>query len=132
MRLSVFLSLSIPTLILAGAVTGTAFAGDLPTDFSKVDGNNDGQVSFSEYKTYADSAGLSTTEAAQDFVRAAQGDAVLTEDELTLALSVKEQAYALQSGTPPSAAIPLGPQPLTEVLNVEEEPIYGYETIPQE
>jgi len=132
MRFSVLLSLSFSTLFLSLAVAGTSYAGALPTDFSKLDSNNDSRVSFPEYKLYADSAGISATEAAQDFVRAAQGDAVLTEDELNLALLSKGKAYAIAPGTTPVTAIPLGPQPLTEVQDVKEEPIYGYETIPQE
>lgn len=130
MRFSVFFLNSIICLGVTGAFAGTAFAGALPTEFSKLDKNDDNQVSFAEYKLYAERAGVSQTEAAQDFVRAAQGDAILTEDELSLALLMEGKAYALKPGTRPDSLAPLGPQPLSEVQDVKEEPIYGYESIP--
>lgn len=112
------------------SLTSPALAADLPKDFSALDKNSDGRVIFSEYQTFAKAKGVSATEAAQDFVRAAQGDAVLTEDELNLALMVEGQAYALKPKNTPKAAIPLGPQPLSEVQDVNEEPIFAYEAIP--
>ena len=130
-----FSACSITALFTLGLVvgsTGSALAGALPTEFTKLDKNGDNQVSFSEYKLYSDSEGLSTTEAAQDFTRAAQGDAILTEDELNLALLMEGKAYALKPGTPPDSFIPRGPQPLSEVESVEDEPIYGYDSIPKE
>ena len=132
MRFSVCVFASLFSLSLSVMFTGSASAGALPTEFAKLDKNGDYQVSFAEYKLYADSAGVSPTEAAQDFVRAAQGDAVLTEDELKLALLMEGKAYALKPGTLPNSVIPLGPQPLSDVQDVEEEPIYGYEAIPAE
>jgi|GEM_PF-6925365 len=112
------------------ALAAPVLAGDLPTDFAALDTNSDGRVIFSEYQAFAKAEGMSATEAAQDFVRAAQGDAVLTEEELNLALLMEGQAYALKPKNTPKAVIPLGPQPLSEVQDVKEEPIYGYEAIP--
>ena len=132
MRFSACPIIALFTLGLVLGSTDSALAGALPTEFAKLDKNGDHQVSFAEYKLYADSAGVSPTEAAQDFVRAAQGDAVLTEDELKLALLMEGKAYALKPGTLPNSVIPLGPQPLSDVQDVEEEPIYGYEAIPAE
>ena len=112
MRLPVYCLALLSSLTL----TGTALAGDLPKDFSDLDTNSDSRVNFSEYQAYARAQGVSATEAAQDFVRAAQGDAVLTEDELNLALLMEGQAYALKPKNTPKAAIPLGPQPLSCLL----------------
>lgn len=126
-------SISILSFSSALVFAGSAFAGALPTQFSSLDKDSNSRVTFAEYKAFAEAAqGLSATEAAQDFVRAAQGDAILTEKELSRALLVEGKAYALKPEKTPKAAIPLGPRPLSDVQDVKEEPIYGYESIPPE
>ena len=84
--------------LIAGAMSlmaSTAFAGD----FATLDANGDGQVSFAEYSVIAKQNGKSTTLAAQEFTRMAQGDAVLTQDEFFLAEALADQPYALQTIT---------------------------------
>jgi len=86
------------------ALTAPAFAAD----FATLDANKDGSVSFSEYRAIAETEGKTTTLAAQEFTRMAQGDAVLTEDEFFLAEALVDQPYALQS-IPTSEVLTLDP-----------------------
>lgn len=117
------LSLASATLALMAA---PAFAGNLPTDFSALDKDANGTVTFAEYQAHSDAIGLSTTQAAQDFTRAAQGDAVLTAEELSLALAFEDQPYALQGFTNPtyvsseSLALPMA-------TTVEDSPVMAFE-----
>jgi len=84
------------------AMTGPAFA----TDFATLDANADGQVSFDEYKTTAVYEGKTATLAAWEFVRMAQGDAILTEGEFFLADALAGQSYAFQ---PPPVTVETAP-----------------------
>lgn len=97
------------------ALATTASAGPLPSDFDALDADKNGTLSFAEYRVHANAIGLSTTEAAQDFTRAAQGDASLTRDELNLASVLIDDPYALQAFTTPPA--------LPVVETIEEAPI---------
>jgi len=123
------------SVIALTAITAPVFAGD----FSALDTNADGQVSFAEYKSIAISEGKTTTLAAQEFMRMAQGDAVLTEDEYFLAVALADQPYALQSF---NVTAPLPSQPVetvTAIDTVEEnletvesiEPPVPFEEVPE-
>lgn len=89
------------------AITGPALAAD----FMTLDANADGQVSFDEYKAIAVTEGKTETLAAQEFIRIAQGDTILTEDEFFLADALAGQPYALQS------------TPVSETFDVETAPM---------
>lgn len=89
------------TLITASAVMAlaatSATAQMYPTDFAGLDADKNGQVSFAEYSKVVKTSGLTTTAAAQQFTRISAGDAVITEEELNLALAFQDQPYALQN-----------------------------------
>ena len=110
------------TLVMSTA----AFANNLPTDFAILDTDKNGSVSFAEYQAHSQTLGLSTTQAAQDFTRAAQGDALLTEEELSLALAFEDQPYALQGfAAPVVTSTEPAPLPVAEI--VEDTPVTAYE-----
>jgi len=80
------------------AVTATsAIAQSYPSDFAALDTDKDGQVSFAEYSAIVKTSGVTTTAAAQQFTQISAGDAVITEEELSLALAFQDQPYALQN-----------------------------------
>ncbi len=110
------------TLVMSTA----AFANNLPTDFASLDADKNGSVTFAEYQAHSQTLGLSTTQAAQDFTRAAQGDALLTEEELSLALAFEDQPYALQGFTAP-VVTSTEPAPLPVAEIVEDTPVTAYE-----
>lgn len=107
-------------------MSAPAFANNLPTDFAALDADNSGTVTFEEYQVHSKAIGLSTTQAAQDFTRAAQGDALLTQDELSTALAFADQPYALQSFTD-ATNLPSEPMPLPTAETVEDAPVISYE-----
>ena len=110
--------IKITTAVIAlTAIAAPAIAGD----FTLLDANSDGQVSFAEYKAVATANGKTVTLAAQEFTRMAQGDAVLTEDEFFLANALVDQPYALQSLT---ATEPLLYVPVETVSDME--PVESY------
>ena len=105
------------------AIAGPALAAD----FTTLDVNADGQVSFDEYKAVVLTEGKTVTLVAQEFTRMAQGDAVLTEDEFFLAEALSDQPYEFQ------------PSLVSEPLAVETAPmafeatevVETFETSPQ-
>jgi len=80
------------------ALTATsAFAENYPSDFTALDADKNGQVTFAEFSAVVKNNGLTTTAAAQQFTRISAGDAIITEEELSLALAFQDQPYALQN-----------------------------------
>lgn len=122
--------MSIHKITLASAafavMSTSAFANNLPTDFYALDKDGNGTVTFTEYQAHSQSLGLSTTQAAQDFTRAAQGDALLTAEELSLALAFEDQPYALQSFAAP-AEVSSEPLALPVAETVEDSPVMAFE-----
>jgi len=102
------------------AIAGSALAGD----FATLDINTDGQVSFTEYSAYAVAEGKTVTLAAQEFTRIAQGDAIVTEDEMLMATAFADQPYVLQND-----AFITEPLPYAPVETVE--PVETFESFPQ-
>ncbi len=102
------------------AIAGTASAGD----FATLDTNTDGQVSFTEYSAHAVAEGKTVTLAAQEFTRIAQGDAIVTEDEMLMASTFADQPYVLQND-----AFITEPLPYEPVETVE--PVETFESFPQ-
>ncbi len=123
------------TLITASAVMAlaatSAMAQMYPTDFAALDADKNGQVSFAEYSKVVKTSGLTTTAAAQQFTRISAGDAVITEEELNLALAFQDQPYALQNlnaGANISYAN-TAPEFEPQVSEIEESPIMDSEPI---
>lgn len=89
------------TLIAASAAltlsATSAIAQSFPSDYTALDADKNGQVTFAEYSAVVKTSGLTTTAAAQQFTRISAGDAIITEDELNLALAFQDQPYALQN-----------------------------------
>lgn len=102
------------------AIAGAASAGD----FATLDTNTDGQVSFSEYSAHAVTEGKTVTLAAQEFTRIAQGDAVVTKDEMLMATAFADQPYVLQND-----AFITNPPPYAPLETVE--PVETFESVPQ-
>lgn len=123
------------TLITAPAVMALsaipAVAQIYPTDFAALDADQNGQVSFAEFSKVVKTSGLTTTAAAQQFTRISAGDAIITEEELNLAIAFQDQPYALQNmnaGASISYAN-TAPEFAPQVNEIEESPIGGSEPI---
>lgn len=109
----------------------SAWAQTYPSDFAALDADNNGQVTFAEYSAVVKTSGTTTTAAAQQFTRISAGDAVITEDELNLALAFQDQPYALQNINNEAnvsfvSAAPEFEPPVTEVQDspvTDSEPI---------
>jgi hypothetical protein len=72
-------------------------------DFAKLDSNSDGKVSFKEYNKMRKSQGMtSTTQAAQEFTRLSNGQAMLSPDQYQMAMSndvLNQPSYGLGAQT---------------------------------
>lgn len=123
------------TLITASAVMALsvplAVAQMYPTDFAALDADKNGQVSFAEYSKVVKTRGLTMTAAAQQFTRISAGDAVITEDELNLALAFQDQPYALQNLNAGAniSYVNTAPEFAPQVSEIEESPIMESEPI---
>ncbi len=126
--------------ILASAcITAAALAGPYPTDFTALDADKNGQVTFAEYAAVVKTSGMTTTAAAQQFTRISAGDAVITEDELSLALAFEDQPYALQAVTggqtdispdiSPDISYVSAPEFTPQVSEVQDSPVAASEPI---
>jgi|GEM_PF-5879613 len=62
-------------------------------DFAAYDSNSDGQVSFTEYSKWATKDGLTTTAAAQRFIKMTNGQASLDESSFLIAMSSDPATY---------------------------------------
>ena len=123
------------TLITASAVMAlaatSAMAQIYPTDFAALDADKNGQVSFAEYSRVVKTSGLTTTAAAQQFTRISAGDAVITEEELSLAIAFQDQPYALQNVNAGAniSYTNTAPEFAPQVSEIEESPIMESEPI---
>lgn len=109
------------TFVSIIALTAIA-APAMASDFAALDTDANGEVSFAEYKAAALSQGKTTTLAAQEFTRLAQGDIAITEDEFFLAEALSDQPYALQA-LPVKAPMPFDPvETVNSVETFEDAP----------
>lgn len=78
--------------LIAAFGSSAAFAG-MPTDFSAVDLNADGEVTYKEFaKVVTADKKMTKTAAAQKFIKVSGGDTVITEGELLTAVAMEDQA----------------------------------------
>jgi len=127
-----YIKTTFSAVILAAGLAGIpALAGPYPTDFSALDADKNGQVTFAEYAATAKTTGLTTTAAAQQFTRISAGDAIITEGELSLALAFEDQPYALQSITGGQSDISFvsAPEFEPQVSEVQNSPIADSEPV---
>ena len=103
---------------------GTASALELPRQFDVLDQDADGQVSFAEFSAYARTQDVSTTQAAQHFIKLSAGDATLTEPEFDLATGRTDTASSQDTFSLP---------PMTEaVSDVERADLTAMEPVEAE
>jgi len=114
------------------ALTATsAIAQTYPSDFAGLDADKNGQVTFAEYSKVVKTSGMTTTAAAQQFTRISPGDAIITEEELSLALAFQDQPYALQNINNDANISLVSTAPAFEppVSEVQEAPVADAEPI---
>jgi hypothetical protein len=118
-------------ILAATLISVPALAGSYPTDFAALDADKNGQVTFAEYSAVVKTSGMTTTAAAQQFTRISAGDAVITEDELNLALAFEGQPYALQAvtGGQPDISYVSAPEFTPQVSEVQDSPVAVSEPI---
>ena len=122
-------------ILAATLISAPALAGTYPTDFTALDADKNGQVTFAEYSAVVKTSGMTTTAAAQQFTRISAGDAVITEDELSLALAFEDQPYALQAVTggqtdiSPDISYVSAPEFTPQVSEVQGSPVADAEPI---
>ncbi len=122
-------------ILAATLISAPALAGPYPTDFTALDADKNGQVTFAEYSAVVKTSGMTTTAAAQQFTRISAGDAVITEDELSLALAFEDQPYALQAvtggqtDTSPDISYVSAPEFTPQVSEVQDSPVADSEPV---
>ena len=131
-----YIKTTLSAAILAAVLASTsALAGTYPTDFTALDADKNGQVTFAEYSAVVKASGMTTTAAAQQFTRISAGDAVITEDELSLALAFEDQPYALQAVTggqtdiSPDISYVSAPEFTPQVSEVQDSPVADAEPV---
>ncbi len=131
-----YIKTTLSAAILAAVLASTsAQAGTYPTDFTALDADKNGQVTFAEYSAVVKASGMTTTAAAQQFTRISAGDAVITEDELSLALAFEDQPYALQAVTggqtdiSPDISYVSAPEFTPQVSEVQDSPVADAEPV---
>ena len=106
-------------LLAAPALAQTA-------DFAAYDSNSDGQVSFTEYAKWAQKDGLSTTAAAQRFIKMTNGQASLDEGAFLVAMSSDPSYYDQPIVTAATVSAPntvVLSDTITDTQTVVSEPV---------
>lgn len=127
-----YLKIPLTAAATALALTATSvMAQSYPSDFAGLDADKNGQVTFAEYSAALKTSGMSRTAAAQQFTKISAGDAIITEEELSLALAFQDQPYALQNinGGANISYAATAPEIEPPVTEVQETPILESEPI---